>query len=245
MYEGYFTSTFDYIKESTTNFIEVILYGSKLENVVNRFGATLLSRQIFLASRIGITFVSVILGIMGIIVMRMKKYKIESNFFLAWAFSLIPFMIFAGLVMKGEFYERFALVSSVPLAVSTVYFFKEYRINFIIILVFLLILSPFYFVGKYGNEAYESISMERMGVNCYSYELNSDCAKNYKIIDNSLKSYEDFGKTHFVISREEIMSNSIFYNKDVNTITDSINARIEEYKLNRIYSTNTASFYRY
>lgn len=244
-YEASRTTIFNSIIQYTKNFIEVLTHGLNLQTATQRFGTTFLSRQIFLDSRVGITLASMLLGSFGVIAMCRKKFKTEAKFFVGWAFALVPFLIFVGLTVKGEFYERFALISSLPLAVLAAYFFNEYKIKFGMILVFLLLLSPFYFIGKYGNEAFESISIEKLKANCFSYEFDSNCIENSKVVDSPL-NYDigNLGKSYFVVSREQIIYSSMLYGESVSDITDSINTIVKEYNLDRIYSTGTSSVYR-
>jgi hypothetical protein len=54
---------------------------------------------------------------------------------------------------------------------------------------------------------------------------------------------ENLGKTHFGISREEIMAASIYNDKSLQTIFNLIEKQAEINKLNRVYSTNEAAAY--
>jgi len=244
----YYTTIFDITMDYSKNFIDVLMHGLKFESVAHRLESTIVSRQVFLSSRIGITLMSVILGLAGAVVMRTGKdkatKKTTANFLLGWSFSLVPFLLFVALAVRGEFYERFALISSLPLAALTVYLFNEYEINFSTLLIFLLLLSPFYFIGKYGNEAFESVSVEKLMANCFSYEFYSRCAEDFRIVDSPLNyDIENLNKFRFVTSREEIMAGVVFNNKDIESVSSLIYDIVEEYKLHRIYSTSEASVF--
>jgi len=242
-YHLYQTTIFGSYLEMIDKFIQVLLKGTLFSEASMRFSGGLLSRKIFIFSRLGITALSVLLGLLGIYTAHMKWYKLGAKFFFAWAFSMLAFTIFVGLSVKGEYYEKFVLISSLPLAGIGAYCFKDIE-NSAIILIILLLISPFYFIAKYGNEAIESESLEKLKVDCFSFELKSDCEERQKIVDSQLHwDIKFFGDVDFTVTREEIMANSIFYGRDVQTSQKLIDERF--YGLDRIYSTNSAWFYGY
>ena len=245
VYELYITTTLKMLARDISTFIEVLFSGSSFERVTYRLISSQFSRQVFLGSRIGITIVSIFLGLMGIRVLYGKKYTTEAKFFLAWAFSLIPFLIFVSQVLKGEYYERFVLISSLPLAALTVYFLSGHKVKPSFIFIFLLVLSPLFFIGKYGNEAFESISTEKMITYCYSHQYNTDCEENSVISPIELNyQLENFGKTYFEVSRESIMASSIYMDETIDSIEKKINDISERNEMDRIYSTSIAGAYR-
>ncbi len=172
-----------------------------------------------------------------------RWHKLGARFFFSWAFSMLVFTIFVGLSLEGEYYEKFVLVSSLPLAGIGAYFFKNIK-DSTVILIILLLISPFYFIAKYGNEAIESESLQKLKVDCFSYELKNDCEQRQKIVDSQLHwDTKFFGEIDFTVTREEIMANSIFYDNDIKTSQRLIDERFQG--LDRIYSNNLAWFYGY
>jgi len=227
--------------EMIENFIQALMEGTLFSRASMRFSAGLLSRKIFIFSRLGITIFSILLGSLGIYFAYIKWYKLGAKFFFSWAFSMILFTTFVGLSLKGEYYEKFVLIASLPLAGVGAYYFKNIK-NSAILLMILLLISPFYFIAKYGNEAIESESLEKLKADCFTYELKNDCEERQKIVDSQLHwDLKFFGDADFTVTREEIMANSIFYGRDVKTAQKLINERF--YGFDRIYSTNSAWSY--
>lgn len=210
----------------------------------SRLESEQLSRKIFIRSRLSILGLSMMLGVIGIINMYKQRFRIEAKFIFAWAFSLIPLLIIVFFTSTGEFAERFALVSALPLAVGTGFLFSNRRSG-IWILVFLLALSPVYFVAKYGNEAFESKSLQRLRADCFSMFLELGCEEEMTLMHSPSDYYvEDLGKTHFTVTREEIMAASIYMNYGSTEEILKLIERIEdEEKLIRVYSTNEAWSY--
>jgi len=246
IYETFETTMLVDITKFFKDFIEILTLG-RLTNPVARFtGLDFLYRKIILGSKVSIILFSVILGSFGVITLYKEKYSTEAKFFFAWAFALVPLMIFLGQVIHGEFYERFALISSFPLAFLTSYFLIKTRIKTIYILIILLILSPLYFFGKYGNEAYESQSQQKLKVDCYSYIFNSNCEKNNQAVTSWLNlDIELLGSRHAGTTREEVMAISITKNLDVESIFHYINMCTSKNRIDRLYSTNEAAAYAF
>ena len=225
------------------NFIKSMLAG-RFFQATQSFNTSFLFRKLFLYSRLSITAFSVIIGIVGLIVMFKKKYSIGARFLLAWAFSMIMFVIFVGIVLKGEFYERFALISSLPLAVLTAYFLVEKKISVFYVLILLLVITPFYFIAKYGNEEFESVSLQRMVASCYNATGNPKCYQNNEIIHNKLMLGTDWlGRTNFVVSREDEKWNSILYDESLNAYRNSVKDAVVQMKLDRVFSTDESTVY--
>lgn len=245
VHETYLATTLKSLIVYMKGLKDIFSIGSMYKNAIYRFaGAESLSRQVFLGSRLTILALSVTLGAMGIRALSKKKYKTGARFIFAWSFSLIPFLILMFLVLKGEFAERFALVSSLPLSVASAYFFTHQKSK-LLILIFLLVLSPLYFVSKYGNEAFESESLEKLKVDCFVSFFDSNCDEDFIVIDSPLHyDIENLGETHFAVSREEIMSARIYNSYEIDgNVFDFIDKIENERKLNRIYSTNEAWSY--
>ena len=223
------------------NFIQALLEGTLFSRASMRFSASLLSRQIFLLSRIGITIFSILIGLLGIYMIYKRGDKVGAKFFISWSFSMLFFTIFVGLSLEGEYYEKFVLISSLPFAGIGAYFLRNFK-NGAFFLMILLLISPFYFIAKYGNEAIESESLEKLKVDCFSYEFKDDCEERQKIVDSQLHwDLNFFGDIDFTVTREEIMANSIFYGKDIATSQELINERFSG--MDRIYSSNLAWSY--
>jgi hypothetical protein len=63
-------------------------------------------------------------------------------------------------------------------------------------------------------------------------------------VDNKLiVGIDGLGKTSFVVSREDEIWNSVYLDKDLNMIIDSLKKLAVERKLNRIYSTDISVVY--
>lgn len=224
------------------NFIKSLSTG-QFSQVTQSFKTSFAFREVFLYSRFGITLFSAIFGILGLIVMFKNKYSTGAKFLFSWAFSMMLFVIFVGIVLKGQFYERFALISSLPLAALTVYFLEETKIHVAYIFIIFLVITPVYFIAKYGNEAFESISLQKLRAICYYSTKNPDCYQK-EIVDNKLiVGIDGLGKTSFVVSREDEIWNSVYLDKDLNMIIDSLKKLAVERKLNRIYSTDISVVY--
>ncbi len=229
--------------EMIENFFQSLAQGTLFSRASMRFTTGLISRKIFLLSRFGITIFSVLLGLLGMFIAYVRWHKLGARFFFSWAFSMLVFTIFVGLSLEGEYYEKFVLVASLPLAGIGAYFFKDIK-DSTVILIILLLISPFYFIAKYGNEAIESESLQKLKVDCFSYELKNDCEQRQKIVDSQLHwDTKFFGEIDFTVTREEIMANSIFYDNDIKTSQRLIDERFQG--LDRIYSNNLAWFYGY
>lgn len=241
VYHVFQTTAFGSYLEMIENFIQALLEGTLFSRASMRFSTSLLSRKIFLFSRVGITIFSICLGLLGLFMTYKKGYKIGAKFFFSWSFSMILFTVFVGLSLEGEYYEKFALISSLPLAGIGAYCFNNFK-NGAILLMILLLISPLYFIGKYGNEAIESESLEKLKVDCFYLEYKGDCEERQKIVNSKLDwDLKYFGFVDFTVTREEIMAHSIFYGKDVETAQNSLNTPF--YDLDRIYSTNLAWLY--
>jgi hypothetical protein len=155
------------------------------------------------------------------------------------------FIIFQSFVLRGELYERFVLISCLPLAALSAYLLTESRAG-ISILIILLIISPVFFIAKYGNEAFESESVEKLKSDCFFSRFDSDCEKRQEIVDSKLyfELLKYFGKIDYTVTREEIMSTSLFMNKSLEDVVNLIDSYSSDMKLDRIYSTNNAGVYR-
>jgi hypothetical protein len=226
-------------------FFQILISGSSFSRTSERFFSSYFDRQIFLSARIGITLFSMIIGGLGLLLAYKKGYKLGTKFFLAWTFAIIPFIIFEGVVLKGELHERFVLISSLPLAGLAAYFLVESKAK-VWILIILLVISPIYFIAKYGNEAFESESLEKLKVDCFYTTFNSDCDKRQEVVDSQLY-YEIqlyFGKVHYTVNRESIMAASTYMDKSIKDILNLMEGYISDMKLDRIYSTKDAGVYR-
>jgi len=225
------------------NFIKSFLSG-QFSQVTQSFETTLPFRKLFLSSRLCITAFSIIIGLLGLIFMYNKRYSTGAKFLLSWSFSMVLFVFFVGVVLKGEYYERFVLISSLPLALSTVYFMNEIRVPKIYFLIFFLAMSPLYFISKYGNEGFESTSLQKIKASCYYFTENPDCFQTQTIVDNKVfLGIESIGETNFIVSREDEMWNSINLDEDIDTLESSIEKLVFERKLNRVYSTEISAVY--
>ena len=226
-------------------FFEILLTGTGFSRASARFYTSILSRRVFITSRIGITIFSFILGLPGLILSYRKGYKLGTKFFFAWIFSMAFFFIFESFVSMGGFHERFVLISCLPLAALSAYFLLEFKSG-LTILIILLIISPVYFVAKYGNEAFESESVEKLKADCFYIHFDSNCEKRQEIVDSQLypEIYEHFAKRDFTTDREGLMSASIYLEKSVGDVKNIIDGYSSSLKLDRIYSSNNAGTYR-
>jgi len=244
IHETFFTIIMKQFVRDVITTIQDFSPDSFFSSAGSRVGGDTLSRKIFVISRLGILGLSLILGIIGIYKMYKKGLKIESKFIFGWAFSLIPFLVLIFFVSRGEFAERFSLVSSLPLAVGAAFLLnnKKYRI---LVLVLLLVLSPVYFIAKYGNEAYESKSFQRLRADCYSLYFELECEKNYTLMHSPLDyDFNSLGETHFTVTREEVMAASIYGNySSTQEIMELIEWLEEERNLHRVYSTDESWSY--
>jgi len=244
-YELQRSTTFFYIIDYLKNFIQILMSRPSLETATSRFaGLSFLNRQIIFGSKMFLTSFFVIFGLWCILLLRKKKFGTESNFFFAWAFSMIPFILVMSQIFKGEFYERFVLIASLPFGFLTAYALEHYKFKISTIFIILLILTIPYFLGKHGNEAFQSESLQKLNVDCFISRLSTDCEDKMEIVGSPLNwDIENLGKTHFGISREEIMAASIYNDKSLQTIFNLIEKQAEINKLNRVYSTNEAAAY--
>ena len=226
-------------------FFEVLLSGTGFSRSSVRFSTSMLSRQIFLSTRIGITIFSFIFGLSGLFISYKKGYKLGTKFFLAWIFSMTLFVIFESFVTMGALHERFILISCLPLAALSAYSLIELRAGKLILII-LLIISPVYFVAKYGNEAFESESVEKLKADCFYACFDSDCEKRQEIVNSQLYSEisKYFGKRDYTTTREEIMAASIYLDKSLDEVVNLIDSYSSDMKLDIIYSTNNAKVYR-
>lgn len=238
------TTSFDSISRHANDFFDFLLYGPSMEDLTDRFGTDLLSRKVFLVSRLGLTGMSVLLGLAGAFFMIRGDMKAEAKMLFTWAFALVPFVIFVGIAVKGEFYERFALVSSLPLAAATSYLFRHFKIGFFQLVIFLLVISPFYFVGKYGNEAFESISREKLMANCFADQSSVDCIDEYIVVGSPLYyDFDDLDVYRFVFSRESGMASFVMRTGDLGAVRQKLDQMVEEHQLNKIYASTEAAVY--
>jgi len=244
-YHVYQTTIFESYITLIKQFFEILLTGNGFSQTYVRFSTNVLSRQIFISSRFGITIVSMVLGILGLFFARKKGYGLGTNFFFAWTFSMIFFIIFQAFVFKGEFYERFVLISCFPLAAMGAYWLIESKAG-MSIFVILLVISPLYFITKYGNEVFESESVEKLKGDCFYNHFDSDCEKRQEIVDSQVNSAipKYFGKIDFTINREEIMAASVYLDKSLVDVFNLVDSYSSELRLDRIYSTNNAGVYR-
>jgi hypothetical protein len=244
-YEIYRTTTFNYIIDYLKNFFQIIISRPSLESATSRFrGLSFLYRQIIFGSKVFLTIFSIIFGFLGSLLLRKKGFGTTANFFFAWAFSMIPFVVIMSQIVEGEFYERFILIASLPLGFLTAYILEQGKFRVRTILIILLVLTIPYFLSKHGNEAFQSESLEKLKVDCFSFEFGTDCEEKMEIVGSPLNwDIENLGKTHFGISREEIMASSIYNDKDLDAVFNQIEKQSETNKLNRVYSTDEAAAY--
>jgi len=214
-------------------------------DATERFATTLPSRIIFLSSRIEITIFSLIIGILGIYLLRKRNHKPEAYIFIAWVFSMLLFTVFVALSLKGEFYERFVLISSLPLAAVGAYFISESRLSKTIVLIVLLIISPIYFIAKYGNEEFESLSVEKITAGCFAYKFSDNCVNEQEIIQTEIDPYYTHsGFTVSAVSREDIIATSIRKNLGIKDAIAGIEKIANDKMLDKIYSSNNAAVYK-
>ena len=233
---------FSYIKY-IKHFFEVLLAG-EFSRTTQRFVTNLISRQIFITLRIGTLLSSVFIGLLGIFALYKKKDVTGAKFFFFWSFSVIAFSAFVALALKGEYYEKFVMISSLPLAIVSTYLIES-KFSGKWILILFLFLVPIYFITKYGNEAFESLSLQKLNTDCYYYKFNTECLKDQEIVDARL-DYEikTFGTEHFTVSREEFLTSSILLDKSIDEVIILFEERISETRLNRVFSTYTSGVYR-
>jgi len=244
LYNVYQSFTFNNYISYIKHFFEVLIAG-EFSRTTQRLITSQISRQVFIILRIGILLLSVFLGLFGIFTLYKKKDFTGAKFFIFWSFSIIIFSIFVALTLKGEYYEKFVMISSLPLAIVSTYYFFELKISGKWILMLLLLLVPIFFITKYGNEAFESLSLEKLNADCFYYKFDTDCLNNQEIVDARLDyDPETFGKEHFTISREELMMSSVLLDKSLDEIVILFEKPISETRLDRVFSTNTAGVYR-
>jgi hypothetical protein len=221
-----------------------ILQSGKFSGTSQRFVTTLSSRIIFLDSRMTITVFSFIIGMAGILLLLKRKYKAESSLFIGWILSMLFFTIFVSISLRGEYYERLILIASLPLAAVGAYFLKEFKVPGIIILVLLLVLTPLYFVAKYGNEAFESMSLEKLKAECFSYNFYDNCDQKQEIIETEFGyNFKLHYYSHLTVTRENILSTSIYDNMSQQNVKIKLERIILDRKLDKIYSSNNAASY--
>jgi hypothetical protein len=243
LYEIYMTTTFTYIIDYIRNFFQIVVSRPTVES--SRFaGLSFEFRQVIFGSKMFLVAFSFIFSLFGILILRKKKYGTEARFFIAWILSMIPFILVMSQIFKGEFYERFVLISSLPLAFLTTYFLYQRKVNVKIIFIILLILTVPYFFAKHGNEAFQSESIEKLNADCYLNRFSTDCQEKMEIVGSPLNwDIQNLGLTHFGISREEIMASSIYNDKSLTDIFNIIENQTESLRLDRIYSTYESATY--
>jgi hypothetical protein len=244
LYNVYQSITFNSYITYVKHFFEVLLTGD-FSRTTGRLVSSQFNRQIFLTLRMGMILLSIFFGSLGIFALYRQKDFTGTKFFIFWSFSIIIFSIFVGFALKGEYYEKFVMISSLPLAIVSSYYILELKFSGKWLLIFLLLLLPIYFITKYGNEAFESLSVEKLNTDCFNNKFNTECLKNQEIVDARLDyDVKTFGKDHFTISREELMTSSVLLDKGLDEIRILFEERISETSMDRIFSTNTAGVYR-
>lgn len=245
-------ATYTYYQKSYANsYVEYMnrflktLFSGETSGSTERLITSLPSREIFLASRGVITFVSFVIGVIGIFFIRRKGYKTEGNIFVAWAFSMLLFSVFVSLALKGEYYERFVLIASLPLASVGAYFINEKRTPGMMIFIMLLLISPLYFIAKYGNEAFESVSVEKLKADCFSYNFYDNCDENQEVVNSMLDyNFGVFGSTYFTVSREGIMVTTVYQGMKQSDAMNKFEGIALNKRLDQVYSSNSAMSYR-
>lgn len=241
---NFYLGTFNGYVDLLRNFFSLLYSGRSYSNISQRFVSNILSRNIFIASRLIITTFSVIVGLVGILSLYLKKDSLGAKFFLAWSFCMLVFSFFVGVVLKGEYYERFVLISSLPLAGLAAYFLSEFKYSKIILMI-LLIISPLYFIAKYGNEALESISAEKLQADCFDHSFYSDCEDRQEIV-NTLLNFDlsELGERYFAVTREDVIASMIFLEKNKTEVENTIRNIEYNKTLDRVYSTYSSTVFR-
>jgi hypothetical protein len=235
-----FESNIAYIKK----FLEIISTG-RLPNMAYRFGGAFLERHVFLVNRTILTSLSLFLGSTGIFYMYRRKFNTAAKFFFSWSFSILLFVLFVGFVLRGEYYERFVMISSLPLAASGAYFLGNVKLSKTLFIPLLIFLSISYFIAKYGNEAFESVSSEKLRADCFYYTSHTYCEELQEVVDTRLyTNLDDFGTTYFHMSREKIMFQAILLNKNLEDVIEAVNIIASNLRLDRVYSNYNAWIYR-
>lgn len=238
-----YTVTLNGYVDQIKNFFTLLYSSNIFSRVSERFVSNTLSREIFIDCRLAITAFSILAGLAGIILLYTRKYTLEAKFFFAWSFCMLAFSFFVGIILKGEFYERFVLISSLPLAGLTVYALNGLKSS-AIFLIILLLISPLYFVAKYGNEYFESISSEKLQTDCFHDNFNSNCEDEQKIVDTGLYyDIADLGKK-LTVTREETLISMMYLGKSKGEIEDMIRSTEYGQMLDRIYSTYSSTVFR-
>jgi hypothetical protein len=246
LYETFETTAFVHISRFVRNFIEILSFGHFNNPTVRFTGLGFFHRQINLGSKLAIGFISFVLGFLGLKKLWKQKNKTEAKFFFSWTLALIPLMIVLSQVLEGEFYERFFLISSLPLGFLSSYYLTKNKVRISYIFIIFLILSPLYFFGKHGNEAYQSESLEKLNSDCYAFTFGSDCEKNNEIVISSLDfDIDTLGIIHVGISREEIMAISISRTLEPEDVLVLFDNQTESNHMDRYYSTNKAAVYNF
>jgi hypothetical protein len=235
---------FDSLKNDIKRFFDILQTG-EFSGTTQRLVTTIPSRTIFLASRLTITVFSFIIGIVGILLLRKKNHKVESSLFIGWIFSMLLFTAFVSVALRGEFYERMVLVLSLPLAAVGAYFLTEFKVPGIIILILLLVLTPLYFVGKYGNEEFESLSLEKLKAECFSYNFYDNCDEKQEVVDTTFGySLMVSDVTHLIFTKENVLSTSVYQNMNQKNVIAKLESIVSYNKLDKIYSSDKAATYR-
>ena len=243
-YSYYQSIHFESYKTIISHFFDILQSG-ELSGTTQRLGTTIPSRKIFLASRITITVFSFIIGLMGILFLRKKRYKTESSLFIGWIFSMLLFTVFVSIGLKGQFYERLVLVSSLPLAAVGAYFLKEFKVSRIMILIILLLLTPLYFIAKYGNEGFESVSLEKLNAECFSHNFYDNCDEKQEIVDTLFGYDLEASYPLFLsVTRENILSTSLYNSMSLQDVKAKLESIILDRRLDKIYSSDAAAAYR-
>jgi hypothetical protein len=233
------------ISRSIVHFFEVLV-SVDYKSPTTRLHATQFAyRRINYSAKIGITFYSVIVGFIGLLFLIKKRQFTEAKFFISWSFALIPMMILLNQVILGFFEERFTLISSLPLAFLASYYLIRVKAKPSHVFIIFILLSSLYFFAKHGNEAFQSESLEKLRVDCFSSTFSFNCEKKDEIVISSLDNINFLGTRHNGVTREEVMGNSIINNWDVETTIYQLEENAETRMLDRFYSTNKGAVYSY
>lgn len=243
VYNFYTGSLIGYIT-AISNLLKLLSVGSSFSQVSQRLVANIFSRNVFIASRLIITFTSIVLGLAGIFLLHKRKYKVWAKFFFAWSFCMLVFSLFVGFVLKGEYYERFALISSLPLAGLAAYYLNGFKFT-AIILILLILFSPLYFIAKYGNEYFESESVEKLHADCFDALYYTNCEERQKVVNSALDyDLDKLGKRTSGISREETIASMIYLHMNMTEVEYKIKQVEYNNTLDRIYSTYSSAVFR-
>jgi hypothetical protein len=242
-YDLYQSKTLSLYVPHVKDFFRTLLSG-ELSSATKRFVTNQINRQIFLFSRMEIVGIFILFGVIGIYRFIKESYDTGAKFFIGWAFSMLILTIFVGLALEGEFYEKFVMIASLPLAAATAYSIIKFKFSKHLILVLLIILLPSILIAKYGNEKFESISVETLNTECFDKKFNTGCNEKQEIIDITSSFYlKYFGHLDLTITKQEIAGISIFENKNFADVISYVNNYAKENKLDKIYSTHLSGVY--